>query len=478
MSSKEELMTQIRYLKDVQGLSLRQIAKKLGICRNVLSRIYSGNWKEPEMIREFMLDSFRDLIAQWYRDCPALKAVQIFERLAARHVAIDYSTVARYTREFRQKKKARVYWPLTFLPGEEGQVDWFFVDHPKLGRCCGFVIILSYSRFLFAHLFPRHAFEFFIEGHLMALRCFGGCPHALRYDNLKSVVLKRQPLTYNPAFLDFAHHFGFEIRLCNVAAGNEKGRVERAIRSLRETFFNAAANHQSLKALNADLHEWVEQKNQTVHRATEAKPADKMKEERLKPLPDGPWHNVIIHPPKKPTKTGLAIFDTNAYSFPDYLGGHEIIVRAFVDRVDLYTTDQQQVASHPRSFDRHKTFINPIHRTVTRLSAPAKRERILAVIRGMDPVMAQFLDAHHSVGEDHYVQSAEIFALLRAHSRAVILSAIRETIASGSPRISSVRALLEPASAQPAGEVNPQNRSILNIDYTPRALEDYEKLSR
>lgn len=478
MSSKEELMPQVRYLKDVEGLSFRQISKKLGVCRNALSGIYSGNWREAKMIRGFMLDPFRDLIAQWYRDCPALKAVQIFERLRARQVAIDYSTVARYTREFRRKKKARVYWPLEFLPGEEGQVDWFFVDHPKLGRCCGFVMILSYSRFLFAHLFPRHAFEFFIEGHLMALRCFGGCPHALRYDNLKSVVLKRQPLTYNPAFLDFAHHFGFEIRLCNVAAGNEKGRVERAIRSLRETFFNEASNHQSLKALNANLHEWVERKNQTVHRATEAKPADKVKEERLKPLPAGEWQNVVIHPPKTPTKTGLVIFDTNSYSFPDYLGRCGIVVRSFVDRVELHTIDQRRVASHPRSFERHKTFINPIHRTVTRLSVPAKRERILAVIRGMDPAIARFLDAHNSVGEDHYVQAAKIFALLKVHSREVVISAVRETIAKGLPRISSVCALLEPSSAEPAAEVNPQHRGVLDIDYIPRALEDYEKLSR
>jgi hypothetical protein len=96
----------------------------------------------------------------------------------------------------------------------------------------------------------------------------------------------------------------------------------------------------------------------------------------------------------------------------------------------------------------------------------------------MDPAMAQFLDAHRSTGEDPCIQAAEIFALLRAHSRAVVVSAVRETIAKGLPRISSVRALLEHTPAQPADEVNPQHRSILDIDYTPRALEDYEKLSR
>lgn len=430
------------------------------------------------MKRGFLLDPHRDLILNWYRDCAALKAVQVYQRLSERGVAVDYTTVVKYTWELRQKPKHRVYWPLEFLPGEEGQVDWFFVDHPKIGRCCGFAMILSFSRYCFAHLFPRHAFEFFIEGHLMALARFGGCPHALRYDNLKSVVLSRSPLTYNPAFLDFARHFGFEIRLCNPAAGNEKGRVERLIRAIRETFCNETSRHQSLKALNAGLHEWIERKNSTIHRATDARPADKLKEERLKPLPDGPWNNVVIHPPKKPTKTGLVIFDTNSYSFPDYLGGREIIVHAFVDRVELYTMDQKRIASHPRSFERNKHVINPIHRTVTRLSAPAKRERILAVMRGMDPVMARFFEAHHIVGEEPHFQSAELFALLRMHGKAAVVSAVRESVAHDSPRLSSVRALLEPSSAEPAAEVLPQDPRILDIGYRARSLEDYDDSNR
>lgn len=473
-TAKEKLTMQIRYLRDVEKLSFRQMAVKIGISRNALSKIYSGVWKEHRIQREFLLDAQRDLITHWYHECPSLKAVQIHRRLKERGVIVDYATVARYTRKFRRKSKQRMYWPLEFLPGEEGQVDWFFTTHPILGKLCGFAMILSYSRYLFAHLFSRYSFEFFIEGHLMALKSFDGCPHALRYDNLKSVVLRRQPLTYNPAFLDFARHFGFEIRLCNVAAGNEKGRVERVIRSMRETFFNEAASHQSLRALNADLHEWVLRKNNTVHRATEVKPADKINEEKLKPLPDGPCLNVVIHPPKKPTKTGLIIFDTNSYSFPDYLGCNEIVVRASVDRVELYTLDQQKVASHERSFERNKRVINPIHRTVAKLSTSAKRERILSVMRGLDPAIVRFLDAHGIVGEDIYSQAFELFLLLRSHSKTALISVVREAIAKNSPRISTVRALLEPVYTEKTAEVMPQNQKILHIDYKPRPLEDYD----
>jgi len=115
-------------------------------------------------------------------------------------------------------------------------VDWCIVNHPAMGRIYGFVFILSYSRYLFAHLFSRSSFEFFIEGHIMAFSSINGVTHSLRYDNLKSVVLKRRPdIEYNPRFLEFSRHYGIEIRLCNPARGNEKGRVERVIRTMRET---------------------------------------------------------------------------------------------------------------------------------------------------------------------------------------------------------------------------------------------------
>jgi transposase len=64
--------------------------------------------------------------------------------------------------------------------------------------------------------------------------------------------------------------------------------VERAIRTLRETFFNTMERFSSLKALNQALHEWVDNKNHTLHRTTEKKPADLLQEEKLRPLPEKP----------------------------------------------------------------------------------------------------------------------------------------------------------------------------------------------
>ncbi len=353
-------------------------------------------------------------------------------------------------------------------------MDWFIVRHPQLGRLYCFVFILSYSRYLFAHLFSRSSFEFFIEGHLMAFSAIGGTPHAIRYDNLSTVVLKRRPeLQLNPRFLEFSRHFNLEIRLCNPGAGNEKGRVERAIRTLRETFFNTTEKYSSLKALNQALHEWVDNKNHTVHRATEKKPAELLQEEKLRPLPERPYTNVLIHPPVKTTKTAMMIFDTNSYSVPDYLVGKSLSIHSTPERVMIYD-GHKQVASHPRSFERHAQFINPLHRSYTKLSPKAKIERIHEVIKNLHPAISDFLVKNQACREDPQKTAYEIFKLMKSHSRGMLISAASECLKNKSPRLRTFLSYLhmEPTETE---SVQPQRGELLNISYQPRGLEEYDE---
>jgi hypothetical protein len=81
----------------------------------------------------------------------------------------------------------------------------------------------------------------------------------LLYDNLKSAVIERQggAIGFHPTLLALAAHYRFELRSVAVARGNEKGRVERAIRSIRDAFFAARA-WQDLADLNAQVAAWCE----------------------------------------------------------------------------------------------------------------------------------------------------------------------------------------------------------------------------
>ena len=60
-----------------------------------------------------------------------------------------------------------------------------------------------------------------------------------------------------PTLLAFAGHYRFEPRPVAVARGNEKGRVERAIRYVRDSFF-AARTFTDLDDLNAQAEAWCE----------------------------------------------------------------------------------------------------------------------------------------------------------------------------------------------------------------------------
>jgi len=471
----KELSERVRYLRDVMGFSFYQIGEEMGISRKRASRIYKGDLREARSGRGCILDRYRSLIVSWFKEYPSLRARQVYRWLRDRGVGVSYPLVAKYTREFRSKRE-RVYHPLEFLPGEEAQVDWSHIHHPEMGKLYCFVFILSYSRYLFAHVFPRSTFEFFIEGHLMAFSSIGGVPHSIRYDNLKSVVLRRRPhIQYNPRFLEFSRHYRVEIRLCNPARANEKGRVERVIRTLRTTFFNNITSYSTLSAINRALHEWVRDKNHTLHRTTGRRPVDMLWEERLRVLPAIPYRNVVIHPPVKPTRTGMMIFDTNTYSVPEYLVGRALSIHSTPTTVRIYDGDKE-VASHPRSFERYKQIINPLHRSYRRLSGKAKMERIYVVIRDLHPDVREFLSQNEALGEDPKKTAYEIFKLLRHYSRGMLLSIIAECVRQRSARLRSLFAYLHIHSDEGDADeaVCPHDPAILNITYNARSLEEYE----
>lgn len=425
------------------------------------------------MEKPYILDGYRSLIGEWFGQYPHLKAKQVYAMLKDRELKVAYTTVVKYTREFR-KKKEKVYHPMVFLPGEEAQVDWCFINHPKLGKLSCFVMILSYSRYVFAHLFPRSSFEFFIDGHIRAFKEMSGIARSLRYDNLRTVVLKRRPeIQYNPRFLEFCRHYGVGIRLCNPGAGNEKGRVERVIRTIKEMFFNKAEHHTSLDSINKALYAWTADKNLTVHKSTGRTPSDMRNEEGLMPIPQIPWDNISINPPVKTTKTAMMIFDTNYYSVPDYLVGKSLSVHASVDKVKIYDGDKE-VACHNRSFMRNQQFTNPLHRSYCRISRTAKMERIEKVIRDLHPAMEEFLLKNQTFGEDPGRTAYEIFKLIKDHSRGMLISAASECLKRRSPRLVTFLSYLDIKPLDKNETVSPGNTALLNITYKARGLEAYD----
>jgi transposase len=80
-----------------------------------------------------------------------------------------------------------------------------------------------------------------------------GVPRALLCDNLETGVPERQG-DPDPRLLELANHFA--VKLCAPPRGNEKGKVERTMRYLRDSFFDARSCS-SVEDLNTQLAETV-----------------------------------------------------------------------------------------------------------------------------------------------------------------------------------------------------------------------------
>src|SRR5690606_5252743 len=143
-------------------------------------------------------------------------------------------------------------------------VDWAHFGKLRVGRAerplMAFVMVLSWSRMMYLRFFLDARMPSFLRGHQLAFETLGGVPREILYDNLKSAVLERvgDAIRFNETLLQLAGHYRFAPKPCAPARGNEKGRVERRIRYIRDNFF-AARTYESLDDLNAQAEDWCTQ---------------------------------------------------------------------------------------------------------------------------------------------------------------------------------------------------------------------------
>jgi len=338
----------------------------------------------------------------------------------------------------------------------------------------GFVMILAYSRYLFARFYPRQSLEFFLQGHMEAYREMGGVAHRHRYDNLKSVVIERSPeLKFNGQFLDFARHYGFSIHPCNPYRANEKGRVERVIRDIRD--FLRVNPFEDLRDLNRKLGLWRVQRNQRLHRATEKAPAEALKEEKLKALPAIPYrpYRVVL---ASISKTGFVEFETNRYSVPSSYADRSCEILAYPDHLEVMV-QENRIAYHPRVFERKGKIELPTHRETLLLMTPQfKAKRIYELIHQMDPALRHFLQEAEQEGHNPLEIAYEFFKLLKQVSKAMVLSATREANRMKIFKTRYVQSLLQVVQPHPRKPLYPQETKLLEIDYERRNLKDYDEL--
>jgi transposase len=281
-----ETFCKIHDCHDRQGLTIAQTARALGLHPQTVATWVARSRFEPRRSRprSSVLDPFKPRIIRLLDSHP-YSAQQIFQRLREEGYRGGVTILRDYVRCIRPTKRP-VYLKLHFVPGECAQVDWGAYGTVAVGntrrRLSFFVMVLAFSRQMFVEFTVSQTMEHFLACHEHAFAALG-VPSKIMVDNLKSAVLQRlagAAPVFNPRYLDFARHHGFAIEACNVARGNEKGRVESGVGYVKKNFLHGL-ELTDFSTIHAAAQVWLDTiANVRIHGETQQRPVDLFAQER------------------------------------------------------------------------------------------------------------------------------------------------------------------------------------------------------
>lgn len=453
MTILPELEAQILRYYHVEKWRTGTIAAQLGVHHGTVTRILAqaGLPKIGAPRRASAIDPYLPFIRETLEKFPTLTASRLYAMVKSRGYSGSPDHFRHLIAVHRPRPKAEAYLRLRTLPGEQAQVDWGHFGHLEIGRArralMGFVMVLSWSRMIYLRFFLGAHMENFLRGHVGAFAAWGGVPRTLLYDNLKSAVLERQgqAIRFNPVLLSFAGHHRYEPRPVAVARGNEKGRVERAIRYIRDNFF-AGRTFTGLDDLNAQAEAWMtgpavdrrcpEDTTLTVREAFA------LETKHLLTLPENPYptdEQVAV----KINKTPYARFDLNDYSVPHDYVQRTLTVVSSLQEVRILN-GQEVLATHPRSFDKGLQIEIPAH-----IEALLEHKHQASQHRGTDrlaqavPQSRDLLIQAADRGEPLGRITVALLHLLDRYGATELQAGIQEALQRGVPHPNAVRLALE-----------------------------------
>jgi transposase len=488
------IVARIRRLFFAEHWKVGTIAAELGVHHDAvrraidIDRFATGARRVPAS----RLDPYKGFIAETLEKHPRLRATRLHEMLRARGYPGSAVQLRRYVATVRPVARAEAYLRLRTFPGEQGQVDWGHFGKLRVGSALRplscFVLVLAWSRAVFARFFLDQTLESFLRGHVLAFEALGGAPRTLLYDNLKTAVLERQGehIRFHPHLLELAGHYHFAPQPCAPYRGNEKGKVERTIQYLRHSFFDAR-RFSTVDDLNAQLADWIA-------RVAHARPVpgdpDKrlvraaLEEERtrLLPLPQNPLACDRVAAVSS-GKTPYIRFDLNDYSIPHDRVGVPLTLTASESTVRIADATGAVIATHGRSWGRADVVEDPSH--LARLAAEKRRARDL---RGRDRLRSvckqadAFLDALARRGDALAATTARLGRLLDHYGAAELDSALADALSRGALSADSVAHVLDQRArarraAPPLDVPLPDDPRIRDLRVTPHPLDAYDRLA-
>lgn len=290
-----------------------------------------------------------------------MEMAAIRSRLEERHgVPISYSAVWRFVRQLEPPTVEPVV-RLEVPAGSEGQVDFGYAGlsiDPRTGAECKswvFVLVLSWSRHLYAEVVFDQRVETWLLCHAHAFAAFGGVPARIVPDNLKAAVVQASfggdPVIQR-SYRECADHYGFRIDPTRPRTPEHKGKVEQGGVHYIKRQFLAGRDPEPIDELNGKLHRWTaETAGQRIHGTTKERPLERFartEQAALLPLPRTPydpatWKQLRVY------RDCYVSFDGSYYSIPQRFVGHQVWLRAGARTVQVYSETHDLLTTHDRA---------------------------------------------------------------------------------------------------------------------------------
>jgi transposase len=486
-----ELEAQILRYYHVEKWRVGTIARHLRLHSDTVARVLAqaGVPALAQVARPSQIDAYLPFIGETLEKFPTLTASRLYVMARERGYRGGPDHFRHLIARYRPRPKAEAYLRLRTLSGEQAQVDWAVFGSLAIGRArrplLAFVMVLSYSRAIYLRFFLNAKMENFLRGHIGAFTTWRGVPRILLYDNLRSAVLERRgdAIRFHPTLLEFAGHYRYEPRPVAVARGNEKGRVERAIRYVRQSFF-AARDFVNLEDLNRQAEAWCNgvaaDRRCPDQNTLSVREAFAEEQPNLLNLPDTAFP-VLERVEVSANKTPYVRFDLNDYSIP-----HTHVHRTLTVLADLHQVrivdGAHVLACHPRSYDKGAQVEEPEHiEALVQYKRAARRNRATNHLALAAPASQTLLRQAAERGHNLGAITATLMRLLERYGAAELQAAITAALASDVPHPNAVCLAIERRREQrnqpPPIAVNfPKHVKEKDTPVTPHSLDIYDQL--
>jgi len=366
-----DLYKHIRQMHAVEGVSQREIARRLGISRNTVSKYCEGAalpWerKQPERKSPVVtseIETFIRLCLEHDKEAPRKQkhtGHRIYERLRDELGFQGAESTIRFRVGQIRKNLPKAYIPLEFAPGEAAQVDWGTATVILNGirqEIHLFCMRLCFSCAPFVIAYPSEREEAFLEGHQIAFSYFDGVAHYCIYDNLKTAVKEGwgRHAREQKNFSAFLAHYALQAKFCNPGEGHEKGLVENLVGWIRRNVLVPIPKVKDFDELNQLLSaRCLSYLNHTIQgRETNVGEALTIERRELTTLPAKSF-DVARLVEVQADYFATVPFDGNRYSIPVEYAGKTIAVKGYGHMVKCYYR-REEVAIHERVYAKGKT---------------------------------------------------------------------------------------------------------------------------